>query len=651
MKKWIALLLSVGMLLCLGGCGVESGELPAVVPIGDDTPGQSMDGGDSWSIYWYLCGSDLETNFGCATADLGEMEKVTLPKNVNIIIQTGGARHWQNEAISADKIQRWLYNSEGLKMLEELPAANMGKTETLSDVLSYGHENYPADREGVIFWNHGGGTTGGVAYDEVYRYDSLSLKEIGQAFEGIWGEEKLELVGFDACLMATIDVAAALEPYANYMVASQELEPGIGWEYSGWVSALAKDPKMDGAELGIAICNSYLAGCEDADCDEQVTQSVVDLTKVQPLLDAYEAFGQEALVELSEDPDFFARLGREARSSENYGGNSAQSGYGNMVDLGHFARKTAWLLPSAQGVTDALEDCVVYTVAGAYRPEASGLSCYYSFSGNLIDFYGYLRQGTGKSLKYVYAYGLAMEYLSAASGFLEDLGIIDLPEKETVYTMGWEDAPIYVDDEGCAVLELGEEASAVLTAVDFELYRVEEDRIIMLGVDDDMQYDWENGIFKDIFWATWGALDGHLVYMELMQSAENYNTYAVPVALNGEEYNLIVVYDFVAEAWEILGAAQSVDDAGMGGKDLRPLRPGDEITTVYYVQTGDTWQWQEQDTFTVTEQTRFETVDLDDGNYALVFQMYDGSGNVAYSQPAYYEVTDSDIITSTEFPY
>ena len=74
----------------------------------------------SWAVYWYLCGSDLETEGGCATTDLEEMLQVELPENVNVVIQTGGAVEWQNEYMDSTVIQRWLYNSEGLQLLEEM---------------------------------------------------------------------------------------------------------------------------------------------------------------------------------------------------------------------------------------------------------------------------------------------------------------------------------------------------------------------------------------------------------------------------------------------------------------------------------------------------------------------------------------------------
>ena len=658
MKRIIAILLVLAMMWCLGGCNTGTAYTPnnmggnggAGAPTEPENTETESD--QTWSIYWYLCGSDLETNFGCATTDLAEMEQVDLPANVNIIIQTGGAKEWQNDTISANKIQRWLYNSEGLQLIDEQSAENMGDPETLTDFLTYAHDNYPADREAVIFWNHGGGTTGGVAFDENYYYDSLSLNEISESFEEVWDGEKIELVGFDACLMATIDVAAVLEPYANYMVASQELEPGAGWDYTGWISALAKDPGMDGADLGIAICNTYFDYYDDEDCSEQVTQSVINLQKVGPLLEAYEAFGQEALTEMTENPEFFAEIGREARSSENYGGNTPESGYGNMMDLGHFARKTAWILPSAQEVLDALDDCVVYNVAGTYRPEATGLSCYYSYSANVVDFLGYINQGTGTSFKYLYAYGLAQQYLSMFGGYLGQLGIGDLPEKETVYTMGWDDHPISVNDDGCILLDLGPDASSVLTDINFQFFMFEDDDLVYLGVDDEMYFDWENGQFWDGFMGSWGALDGHIVYMELTQSAEDYNLYAVPILIDDEEYILQVAYDFTESKWEILGAMLATDESGMGGKQLRPLERGDKITTLwqYYDSSSEEMYWVEKDTFTIGSDPKFSMERLDEGVYALVYQMYDGSGNIAYSEPGYFQIDGDTIYGSDEFP-
>ena len=393
-RRFLAVLLSTAMCLSLVACGDE------VVITEDNTQNaqvtevteqqepasevQEEDG--SWAVYWYLCGSDLETNGGFATTDLDEMLQVDLPENVNVVIQTGGAAVWQNEYMDPAKIQRWLYNSEGLQLLEEQDTANMGEAQTLYEFLAFANENYPADKVAVTFWNHGGGSVNGAAFDEIYGYDSLDLSEMYQAFDAVWPADtdnpSLELVGFDTCLMATIDVAAVFQNFAKYLVASEEVEPGNGWYYTGWLGALADNSGMNGEDLGIAICNSYYEGCEAVGTQDQTTLSVTNLTKLTPLLDAYETFGQEAFVAATEEPGFFAELGRAAAQTENYGGNTREQGYTNMIDLGHLARQTAWMLPSAQNVSDALDDCIVYRVGGVYRSEATGLSCYYSYNGD-----------------------------------------------------------------------------------------------------------------------------------------------------------------------------------------------------------------------------------------------------------------------------
>lgn len=171
-------------------------------------------------------------------------------------------------------------------------------------------------------------------------------------------------------------------------MASKETEPGNGWLYSGWLGELAQNPAMDGAALGVAICNSYYEGCGAVGTAEQTTLSVTDLTKLTPLLDAYEAFGQEAFAAAAEDPGFFAQLGRAAAQSENYGGNTREQGYTNMVDLGHLARQTAWMLPSAQGVCDALDGC---PMAILFIFPADHLCCHLLYAavfGNPADYYG-----------------------------------------------------------------------------------------------------------------------------------------------------------------------------------------------------------------------------------------------------------------------
>lgn len=582
-----------------------------------------------------------------------------LSDNVQVVVQTGGAAAWQNETVEAGVIERYVYNSEGFTFVDQQPQANMGDAQTLADFLVFCSENYPADRTMVLFWNHGGGSVSGAAFDENYGNDSLTLGEFYEAFNEVYELDTenppIDVIGFDTCLMATIDVAYTFCDVANYLVASEELEPGNGWYYTGWLQELSDDPAMGGAQLGRLICDSYVEGCEMAWTEDEITLSVTDLTKLGPLLDAYDAMGQEALVTALDDPMFFCTFGREAMRSESYGGNTDDQGYTNMVDLGHLARNSEGLLPeTAQAVLDGLEECVVYRVNGPYRSEATGLSCYYSYNSDVDDFTGYTSVGYSEAFKYLYGYGIGGSLSEAGMEYVGNLGYDEdeLPEVPTLESeMPDADYPIDVDDDGYAVLDVGPEIANILKGVYFQLAYVDEDEDIMLllGRDNDLDSDWENGVFMDNFRGVWGSIDDYPVYLEIVYEGEDYNTYSVPILLNGEEYNLRVVYDFNDEQYYILGARKGLDDTGMADKNLVQLQPGDEITTIHYAATisgDDDFEAFEVDTFTVTEDTAFYETDMGDGEFMMMFELVDARNETVLSEPVWFTVDGDDIHTT-----
>ena len=660
LKKCGALLLPLMMMLTMSACGEELWEL--FWDDAPDMPGGRRDGG-SWAVYWYLCGSDLESEGGFATDDLLELLEVRLPENVTVVIETGGAAEWWNDMVDASVLQRYVYDSRGLRLVDEQPSASMGERETLADFLRFASENYPADRTAVVFWNHGGGSVAGASFDELYDYDSLTLDEMYAAFAEVWeptlepGKQPLELVGFDTCLMATVDVAYTFCDLSRYLVASEETEPANGWYYSHWLGALARNPSMDGAILGRVICDSYFRGCVEAGTADDATLSLTDLSRLEGLLDAYESFGAEALAAACDDPAFFTRFARVAAQSENYGGNTREQGYTNLVDLGHMARQSdTELLPSAQRVLDALEDCVLYQVKGPYRREATGLSCYYSYNGDVDDLAGYTGIGAGKAFKHFYQLALTGQLSADGEAYLADL-YINTEELQPIQGLpdtDWDGAPLTRDEDGDIVLELGPQANDLLVSVYFSLYYMDADSdvLLLLGTDDDIIADWENGVFRDNFRGVWGSIDGNIVYLELSYQGDGYNIYAVPILLNGESCYLQVVYDFTEKEWRILGARQGIDDSGMAGKGLRLLEEGDELTTVWYASSlygEDDFEPYEIDTFTVTADTAFYEIDLPDGEYVMVFEMRDAMDNCAYSEAALFTCEDGSFTASLDF--
>jgi len=656
-------ILIFSMTACGGGdksTSTSTEDAAVATPVAADTTTTTTASDTEWAIYLYICGSNLESEGGAATNDLAELFAVTLPENVKVVIETGGSSAWMNDYANPAMLDRFVYDSNGLQLVEEVPSASMGSADTLSGFLDFAKTNYPAKKTGFVFWNHGGGSVNGAAFDELYDNDSLTLDEMKSAFSSNFelsaDNQPFELIGFDTCLMATVDVAATYSDIGKYLVASQELEPGNGWNYTGLADALSANPTIDGADLGKAICDAYMEGCELVGTADNATLSLTNLSKVSELLTAYDDFGKEALANACIDPSFFSSFGRIASTTESYGGNTKEQGYTNMVDLGHLARQSAdVLVDTSSNVLTALADCVEYKVNGAYRQEATGLSCYYSYNGDLDDFGKYEQLGTGEAFKYFYSYELTGALSDEGMNYISQMNYDSLPEIESLQTQGWENHPLEVDSEGAATLTLGEKALDVLSGMYIQLYYVdpEQDIMLLLGSDNDLIADWDAGVFKDNFRGKWGSINGNLVNMDLTFEGDGYNLYSVPIKLNDEDYNLSVVYDFTTAKYEIQGARKPIDENGMADKNLRYLVDGDVIKTIHYGMaiSGDTQDLTpvEVATIVVDDTLSFDEIDLGDGIFLQMFEMRDAQGYSAYSDVIEFNIADGEITTSVGF--
>lgn len=696
---------------------------------------------ETWAVYWYLCGSNLETQGGAASADLAELLRARLPDNVTVVIQTGGAKAWHSQGISPKHIGRYVYRNGRLEQVAQLPQASMGDEKTLASFLSFCKQNYRADHQVFVFWDHGGGSIGGLANDENYGFDALSLRELKRAFAQTYGASAkrppFDIIGFDACLMATLDTASAMSGFARYMVASQEVEPANGWKYDGWLGALAGNTAMSAADLGKAMCDTYLQGCEEAGTAGKATLSLIDLAKIPLLNLTYNALGLEAVTAAMDDQNFYAAYGRQAKAAENYV-NSRAEGYTNMVDIGSLVRRMEASLPEfGPSFLDSLREAIVYAVHGPYR-SPSGLSCYYPFDGEQAGFNAMMQ--AGNITTFLVLNGLQLGFLDADSavGHLERLAdsISAALESDGVETgghappvaenspgfvvpppsgfsppqaenpveeepasplaslqagvsalMGSQDGAsgqtpagvaglfaqaansvvasvtplprldisslenfqVTVGDGGEARLDLGPERVKYLDSVQFYLACVslEDNLVLLLGKDADMEANWNTGVFKDNFQGKWAALDGHLVYMEITnQDAQCYH-YAVPVMLNGQRCNLVVVYDFTKGEYRVLGARQVHAD-GLQDKGLAPLQKGDKISTIFLAMSTEDENQEfkevEVDSFTLGDTTTFEDTDLGDGRFMFMFEMTDVQHNSATSDVVYIEVKDGEAL-------
>lgn len=264
------LALLLGSLLLLG--------LPAACA---DTP--------TMTVLMYMCGTDLQSD--CVN-DLYEMCAADIPDNVTVVVQAGGASQWDDSRLRANHINRFTIADYDFSDVEVCAWQSMGAQNTLEDYLTWATSTYPADRYMLIFWNHGGGSTSGVCFDETADYDGLTIHEINDAlynFTEANPDFHLDLIGFDACLMATYEAAAHMQYYADFMVASEELEPSLGWNYA-WLNALGENPALDAQGIGVAIADAYMEACMDENPDDYLSMSVLYLPAMDYLVSTMETY-------------------------------------------------------------------------------------------------------------------------------------------------------------------------------------------------------------------------------------------------------------------------------------------------------------------------------------------------------------------------
>ncbi len=258
-----------------------------------------------YTVLLYLCGSTLEydsdykTLDGAATDDMGEILNATgtYKNDVNFVIETGGSQKWQTTyGVSKDKLE--VRHVSGNSYVKDSVStinsqANMGQASTLQTFLEYGLTAYPADKTALILWDHGGAMTG-VCCDDNYSMDCLTAAEVKSAVSGALSNcgmsgQKLEWIGYDACLMGVADVASINSDYFNYMVAAQESEPGDGWDYESWVPTLYNNPTNTPAILN-SITTSFQTFYNGYSNTRDATLAAYNLSYMPAFTTAFENF-------------------------------------------------------------------------------------------------------------------------------------------------------------------------------------------------------------------------------------------------------------------------------------------------------------------------------------------------------------------------
>lgn len=284
------------------------------------------------TVLVYIVGSNLEGEDDQATGNLEEMMKIGSSRDVNIIVETGGA---DKDGWRTVKRQKVLKGS--LEVISDVGVQRMTDPDNLRKFIEWGVESYPAKSYHLVFWNHGGGPLGGFGGDSNFPgTGTMPMPEIVQALEGAKQATgaTFDLIGFDACLMASAEVAYMLSPYGRYLVASQEIEPGPGWDWTPYLNHVVNDSGSTAASAGKAIVDAYMAKTAKFQ-SHFATLSVTDLSKSAALIESVDAIARAIAGKLNtgtaaQQHNAWADLAYSRRATHDF---QTSWLFGNMFDL------------------------------------------------------------------------------------------------------------------------------------------------------------------------------------------------------------------------------------------------------------------------------------------------------------------------------
>lgn len=311
--------------------------------------------GESVNVYVYMIGSDLESTNSQATSDLMEMlNTVSAAKSdVRLFVYGGGCKAWKNKYFANGANRCYMISGQGIRLIFDDGRKNMAKGDTLNSFLSRVSTMYPAERNMLLFWDHGGGALGGFGVDANFPdASSMSIPNMAHALSGTGLH--FDFIGFDACLMSSAEIALSVSAYADYLIATENMAPGIGWDYAKWLKLLCNNPRVSTEKLGREIIDSYLDSVAQKCPEQNVNLVMTDLHCFsEKFPDAMDDFGCE-LYEMILKGDY-STIARARIESVEFGGSVDN----DTIDLLRFCQLMG--TEQAKKLERVLRESVVYS--------------------------------------------------------------------------------------------------------------------------------------------------------------------------------------------------------------------------------------------------------------------------------------------------
>lgn len=353
---------------------------PLLFPGCSGSPSKHPVSESQWTILVFLnADNDLE-EFGIA--DVNEMESVGSSPEVNVVVQMDRIAGYDSSNGNWTGARRYLIQRDddtaGITspVLQDLGEIDMADPQVLTDFVQWGKAAFPAQHYGLVIWNHGSGwrhprPTRGISFDDTSAA-FMSIPQLGTALDG----QQLDIVAFDACLMAMAEVAYEIRNSALIMVASEEDVPAEGYPYygdpqhPGILQPLVDNPAMTPSQFASVIVNQtvdYLAGRFDA------THSAVDLSKIGPVTSAADQLARALIANSS---TYGSQITSARNSSQAYSDNDFKDAF-DFAQRVKEAAPVSDVIAAADALSSAIAACTITERhSGTSVANSHGLSIY-----------------------------------------------------------------------------------------------------------------------------------------------------------------------------------------------------------------------------------------------------------------------------------
>lgn len=336
-------------------------------------------GGLDRTIMVYMIGSNLESRQASASLDINEMLSADFdPEHTTVLIYTGGTKKWALDEISADENAIFTIDNGRLVKVQTYGKQVMTAAAPLTEFINYAYHNYPADLYDLILWDHGGGPIVGYGSDENSLAGTpMSLATLTSAFADsdlVKSGHTFDFIGFDACLMGSIEVATAFQPYAKYIIASEETEPGWGWNYDFLSNLNDSTATLATADLGRHIVDDFIAQYNNYSYDVDLSLAVLDLSKVSGLISSANNLFSNLKDEVTAAT--FSKYSRTLARQTVYGYSGRDSESYDLVDLLDLAQSLETQFASeVEALRTSLSNVVIYSQSNI--DATNGISVYF----------------------------------------------------------------------------------------------------------------------------------------------------------------------------------------------------------------------------------------------------------------------------------